>query len=55
MLLQSMKEKSHSNVIFATILALQIKTGKNILFQFMKERSHSNVTFAIIIVLKKMS
>ena len=53
MLLQSMKERSHSNVKNVTIASLQKVVWKDMLLQFMKERSHSIANSVTIHVLKK--
>ena len=55
MLLQSMKEKSHSNVKDATIGVLKKLTWLNMLIQSMKEENHSNVMHVIIAFLKKLT
>ena len=47
---QSMKERSHSNVKFATIVAVENFTWINMLPQTMKEKSHSNVKFVTMAV-----
>ena len=53
--LQFMKERSHSNACFATILVLKRITWINMLLQFMNERSPSYASFATIVVLKEVA